>query len=171
MWNKPDDCPTEEIHKLSESEAETLAHERIVSDLERAQRLLGNAETVFFKLNQRPVMNGRAFDLHCEYTSFAPVDQRWTCIDLNTYSGAPDDEAPSTFIGRGRTDYEARQNLLAQFAEYDADQRDNPKPRPSRKIYSSGAREEPDDYASRPESEPDHGDDAVTFDDDLEDRS
>jgi hypothetical protein len=85
----------------------------------------------------------RQYDLHSEYTSFAPVDQRWSCIDLSTYDGAPDSQAPCTFIGRGRTEGEARADLLAQFAEQDAE--DNPKPRASRVIFSSPF--EPPEYA------------------------
>jgi hypothetical protein len=85
----------------------------------------------------------RQYDLHSEYTSFAPVDQRWSCIDLSTYDGAPDSQAPCTFIGRGRTEGAARDDLLAQFAEQDAE--DNPKPRASRVIFSSQF--EPPEYA------------------------
>ncbi len=61
----------------------------------------------------------RAFDLHYEFTSFAPVDERWTCIDLNTYDGAPDSEGCSTFLGRGANVEEAKRDLVAQFREHD----------------------------------------------------
>jgi hypothetical protein len=63
--------------------------------------------------------DARRFDLHYEYTSFAPESERWTCIDLNTYDGAPDSEAPCNFIGRGPSQKSARMDLLDQFAEHD----------------------------------------------------
>src|SRR5688572_7442795 len=61
----------------------------------------------------------RTFDLRFEYTSFAPEHSRWSCIDLNTYDGAPDAQAPCTFIGRGASEKQAKTDLLEQFAEYD----------------------------------------------------
>lgn len=132
-------------------------------DDERAARLFGgelkHAEAVQAAMNRierlmRRDENARMFDLHYEYTSFAPFEQRWTCIDLNTYDGAPDSEAPATFIGRGSSEKQARMDLLDQFADYDG----RPKPRASRVIHSS------------PFEPPTYADDDVTFDDDLEDR-
>lgn len=75
-------------------------------------------ELLFSNVTQR-AENARAFDLRSEYTSFAPEGERWTCIDENTYDGAPDSRAPATFIGRGASEKEARMDLLAQFYEYD----------------------------------------------------
>jgi hypothetical protein len=92
----------------------------------------------------------RAFDLSFEYTSFAPPAERWTCIDLNTYDGAPDSEGVSTFMGRGATEYAARRDLLAQFDEHD-----NPE-RPA-----TSAERELDEAI----------DEALDFDLDLEDRA
>lgn len=109
--------------------------------------------------------NARAFDLHSEYTSFAPEAERWTCIDLNTYDGAPDSEAPATFIGRGASEKEARMDLLAQFYEHDNPE---PTPRPRPGIpYAGNGNSEPVEYRDAPHSDPD---DDVTFDDDLEDQ-
>jgi hypothetical protein len=89
----------------------------------------------------------RAFDLHSEYTSFAPPNQRWSCIDLNTYDGAPDSEGCSTFIGRGPTEHDAKLELLELFAEYDQDLIDNPKPVQRTKDVATG-HEEPHDYVT-----------------------
>jgi len=100
-------------------------------DDKRAQRILGpdmravelvaqalatalNPETIF-RQPKRP----RAFDLVYSYTSYAPIEERWECIDKNTYDGAPDAEAPCTFIGRGPSEKRARMDLLEQFAEFD----------------------------------------------------
>jgi hypothetical protein len=79
-----------------------------------------NPETI---LGNKPLsaVGKRRFDLSYEYQSFAPVNQRWSCIDLNTYDGAPDSEGCSTFIGRGPTEQDAKLELLELFAEYDQD--------------------------------------------------
>jgi hypothetical protein len=89
---------------------------------------------------------GRAFDLRYEYTSFAPVKQRWSCVDANTYDGAPDAEPPCTFIGRGRTEAEARADLLEQFSDQDA--QDNPKPVPRAPCVIHSSPFEPPEYAA-----------------------
>lgn len=78
----------------------------------------------------------RTFDLRFEYTSFAPEHSRWTCIDANTYDGAPDAEAPCTFIGRGASEKEARMDLLEQFAEHDAPEHE-PRARAGIVVHSS----------------------------------
>jgi hypothetical protein len=96
-----------------------------------------------------PKLPRRAFDLHTEYTSYAPVEQRWTCIDLNTYDGAPDSEAPATFIGRGMTEHAAKMDLIEQFRDFDGE----PMQKASRPIHSSPF--EPTEYADEPRRDPD----------------
>lgn len=86
-------------------------------------------------------------------------DIGYRCYDGSKHD--PDSAFQSGEYGDGLSENEAYSAWLRQDAE------NNPKPRPTRKIYSSGAREEPDDYGSVPEPEQDHGDD-VDFDSDLE---
>lgn len=87
----------------------------------------------------------RSFDLRYEYTSFAPEHSRWTCIDLSTYDGAPDSEAPSTFIGCGASEKQARMDLLEQFADYDEAEYQRKRAKPSEIVHSSAF--EPPTYA------------------------
>lgn len=94
----------------------------------------------------------RMFDLHYEYTSYAPPSERWTCVDWNTYDGAPDSEGCSTFIGRGRTEHEARIDLLEQFAEYDADLKDEQK---RTHVVGLGHPEQPPEVVVEPYRDPD----------------
>src|SRR5688572_6825494 len=128
-----------------------------------------NTEINAFVANPETIFNvpkpKRAFDLHYEYTSFAPPNQRWSCIDLNTYDGAPDSEAPSTFIGRGANEGEARGDLLGQFHEYD-----HPEPAPRARIgdYVSGNGNDSPFERDEPKYVDPDEDDGVTFDDDLE---
>ena len=75
----------------------------------------------------------RAFDLQYDFHSLAPRDEQVSCIDGNTYDGAPDAEGCSHFIGRGATKREAMLNLLDQFAEYD----ERPLPKRSIQVFSS----------------------------------
>lgn len=91
--------------------------------------------------------DARMFDLQYEYTSFAPIAERWACVDQNTYDGAPDSQAPATFIGRGASEKEARMDLLEQFAAYDYPE-----------LPATAAERELDEAI----------DDGITFDDGLE---
>lgn len=102
------------------------------------------------KLNAETLANGRVneidltrrrYDIDVDYDSFRPVDQRWRAIDLNSYDGAPDAEAPCTFIGWGASEKQARMDLLDQFADYDQ----RPRPKSSRVIHSSAF--EPNEYS------------------------
>lgn len=106
----PEHCSDDTINalvKLCETDRTTLEGSAVA-----------NREAVKL-MRERGQPAPRMFDLHFEYTSFAPADERWTCIDLNTYDGAPDSSAPATFIGRGASEKQARMDLLAQFAEHD----------------------------------------------------
>lgn len=89
-----------------------------------AARLL-NPETLFHvpeppKPEEPPM---RAYDLQYDYASYRPVNERWECIDVNTYDGAPDSEGCSHFVGRGPTEKAARDELLERFEDYDSNAR------------------------------------------------
>lgn len=119
----PENASDSLITKLSESEAEALAQAKIIEDYTRALKMLSNPETMLAK----PVINlKRRYDLHYEQHPIAPPDERFSCVDLNTYD--PTDGAPdhAWFIGRGPDRRAAMLALLDLFGEFDETP---PKPR------------------------------------------
>ena len=60
----------------------------------------------------------RRYELVYEHQLGAPSEQRWTCLDLATFDGAPDSTGVSTCIGRGPTPNHALRDLLEQIAEW-----------------------------------------------------
>jgi hypothetical protein len=46
----------------------------------------------------------------------------WTCVDADTYDGAPDAGKPSNIIGTGHTEAEARADWQDQFDQYQEEQ-------------------------------------------------
>lgn len=140
----PGNAPPELIDKLSEAEAADLAHEKIVSDYQRALRMLGNPETV---LTPKPEIDLRGKDLDVRYQL---VQGGWCAWDANRYDGAPDASGADRIIGYGPEKEDALTDLLERTAEYAAE---HPRTRASVPIYTSGRREEPNDYSDRPEPE------------------
>jgi len=121
----PENASDSLINKLSESEADALAHARIAADLERATRLLGNPETVLSDIDLR----GKNLDVRYEV-----VPGGWCAWDANTYDGAPDASELSRMIGYGPEKEDALTDLLEQIAQYAAE---HPKPKAGRTIHSS----------------------------------
>lgn len=87
----------------------------------------------------------RAYDIHAEYNSSAPRHMQFQAIDWNSYDGAPDSQAPSTFIGYGVTDAAAKKDLIEQFAVWDEEHPETQKPRASR-VIGLGHPEQPPEY-------------------------
>ena len=127
--NTPKDATDSQIHALFGDDLALALHTADVVD--RINQLMTRSP------------DARRYDLLYSYTSYAPVEERWTCIDQNTFDGAPDAVAPATFIGRGGSEKRAKKDLLEQFAEFD--EHVAPKPRASRVIFSSPY--EPPEYA------------------------
>lgn len=148
MFNTPKDAPDSFIRKLSEDEADVVAKAYLAEHLERALTII-NPETIFSAPRRR-----MEFDR-------VPVghDIGYRCYDAGKHDA--DSAFQSGEYGDGLSENEAYADWLRQDAE------NNPKPRPSKVIHTS--RFEPDDYASRPEPEQDHGDER-DFDTDLEPR-
>lgn len=115
----PEQASDEQIAKLMGDEITRVFY--FADTLKRVEELFCNPETVFKpKPEDKPVVNlRRAYDLHFEYQSAAPKDMRWSCIDLNTYDGAPDSHGMNTFIGRGEDRRAAMLDLLDQFGEFE----------------------------------------------------
>lgn len=123
----PGFCGTNTINGLFDMMAEmTREHAaNLAADPTLAARLDASeparvlcAETL---LGNRPEINlaARTYDLSVVFDTSAPADEAWSCVDLNTYDGAPDSQKPATFIGRGPSAKDARMALLDLFAEYD----------------------------------------------------
>lgn len=151
----PSEVPVDEekIKKIFSDELKLA--EATAKAMERINTLMRpklNAETVVSGRVNEIDLRGREFSY--DYQSAAPTNQAWSVIDLNTYDGASEG-GESACIGRGATQKEALNDLLDQLGEYE-------RPRPSRVIYSSGNREEPNEYADPPR-------DDVDFDDGLDD--
>lgn len=112
MWNTPKDPTDAELADLIEREQyprtnpETLASGR-VNEL---------------RISKRVVDLRRSYDLHFDYQTAAPVDQAWSCVDLNSYDGAPDSQGVSTYVGRGPDRRAAMLDLLEQFGEFEDEQ-------------------------------------------------
>jgi hypothetical protein len=164
--NSPKDASDSQINSLWDlavalQRESAKMHE---ADPTLAARLDADPELQSVKADEllRRTVSARAFDLSYDYASYRPEGERWICIDLNTYDGAPDAEAPCTFIGRGASEKEARTDLLNQFAELDNPE-PPPRPRVSRVIRSSNA--EPPTYSDERERDPDD----VDFDSGLDD--
>jgi hypothetical protein len=159
--NTPHDASDEQIARLHDEDealfdALNPSFKPTLALLDKIAPL--NPETL---LGNKPVSRVidllRRYDIAYEQHTLAPSDERWSAVDLNTYDTS---EGIGACIGRGATTHEALLDLLEQIAEIAA----NPPPRRSKTIYSSAAREEPDEYKDDPKSD-------VDFDDDLEDRN
>lgn len=134
-----------------ENASDSLIDRLFEGEIDRCKAMAKAMDRIDEIMHKRQMPStARAFDLHSTYTSFAPESERWTCVDLNTYDGAPDAEAPCNFIGRGSSEKSARMDLLDQFSEYDGYV---PRPRVSTVVHSSPF--EPAEYTDevRDESE------------------
>lgn len=142
----PENAPDSMIAKMFDDEMKRV--EQFAKILDRVAPL--NPETIFSAPRRR-----MEFDR-------VPVghDTGYRCYDGSKHSNAQE-AFESGEYGDGLSQDEAYADWLRQDAE------NNPKPRPSKVIHTS--RFEPDDYASRPEPEADHGDER-DFDTDLEPR-
>jgi hypothetical protein len=132
---------------IPEMASDSMIHRLVDGELKHVEYLAKVLDRVAGVTKPLSAVGKRRFDLSCEYQSFAPVNQRWSCIDLNTYDGAPDSEGCSTFIGRGPTEHDAKLELLELFAEHDQDLIDNPQPAQRTKDVATG-HEEPNDYVT-----------------------
>jgi hypothetical protein len=135
-------------------------------DRQLAMRPTLNAETLANGRRNEINLQKRAYDFKYDYHSAAPREQQVSVIDLNTYDGAPDSEGCSHFIGRGATMPEALDDLLEQFADYDADAEAAPDSiRTFGRIVNGGGGTQPDETEEIPYSDPDEDN---GFDSDLD---
>ena len=127
--NTPKDASDSQIETLYESAqrilwdhtVKLLSDPKLAAELDAQNaKLLGNPETVFRpRPEDRKVINlTRAYDLHFDLQTAAPLAQRWSCIDLNTYDGGSEGGV-SAIIGRGPDRKAAMLDCLEQFGEFD----------------------------------------------------